>query len=186
VQKRALLALSLPLAAIGTLAGHAAGYAVVGTSHQDAVVHGYLYFAPQFVAVCIAGVGLALLLRLGGRLQGRPAAWPFAFVAPLAFGAQEVSERLAAGLPVHAALEPAVYVGLAAQLPIALVGFLTARALVRVADEAARAFAPPPTVAFGIESTSPVRARPALVVARLAFDRLGRAPPRRTVRSATR
>lgn len=178
MQKRALLALSLPLAAIGTLAGHTAGYALVGTSHEDRLVHGYLSFAPQFVAVCLACVALALLLRIGGRLQGRPAAWPFALVPPLAFLGQELIERLVAGLPAHAVLEPAVFAGLAAQLPIALLGFLAARALLRIADEAVRTLAPRPASSFGLEGSSPTRFRPALVLSRLAFDRLGRAPPR--------
>jgi hypothetical protein len=186
VQRRALLALSLPLAAIGTLAGHASGYALVGTSRQDAVVHGYLSSAPQFVALCLASIVLALLLRVGGRLPGRPAAWPFALVPPLAFIAQELTERLVAGLPATAVLEPAVYAGLAVQLPIALAGFLAARALLRAADEAARALAPPPDIGLAGESALSAWARPALVVARLAFDRLGRAPPRRTLRSAAR
>ena len=84
------------------------------------------------------------MLRVNGRLQGRPAAWPFALIPPLAFLAQELIERLAAGLPAHAVLEPAVYVGLAAQVPVALAGFLVARALLRVADDAARALAPAP------------------------------------------
>jgi hypothetical protein len=186
VRKRALLAFSLPLAAIGTLAGHAAGYALVGTTHQDRIVHGYLSFAPQFVAVCVAVVVVALLLRVGGRLQGRPAAWPFALVPPLAFFGQELIERLAAGLPAHAVFEPAVYAGLAAQLPIALVGFLAARALLRVADEAAGTLAPQAAFSFGVAVALPTRVRPAFVPSRLAFDRLGRAPPRRTIRSATR
>ena len=186
VQKRALLAFSLPLAAIGTLVGHAAGYALVGTSHQDARVHGYLAFAPQFVAVCLACIALALLLRVGGRLQGRPAAWPFAIVPPLAFLCQELIERLAAGLPVHAVLERAVFVGLAAQLPIALLGLLAARALLRVADEAVSTFAPRPVIAPRLELGTMPRALPVLIPSRLAFDRLGRAPPRRTACSATR
>jgi hypothetical protein len=186
VQKRALLALSLPLAAIGTLAGHAAGYALAGTSHEDARVHGYLSFAPQFVAVCLACIALALLLRVGGRLQGRPAAWPFAIVPPLAFFGQELIERLVAGLPVDAVLERAVFVGLAAQLPIALIGFLAARALLRVVDEAVSALAPRPVIAPRRELDSTPRPRPALISSHLAFDRLGRAPPRRTARSATR
>jgi hypothetical protein len=186
VQKRALLALSLPLAAIGTLAGHAASYALVGTSHEDARVHGYLSFAPQFLAVCLACVALALLLRVGGRLRGRPSAWPFAIVPPLAFLAQELSERLVAGLPAQAVLERAVFVGLAAQLPIALLGFLAARALLRVADEAVLTFAPRPSIAVGRKLDSTPPALPLLVPSRLAFDRLGRAPPGRTVRSATR
>lgn len=178
MQKRALLALSLPLAAIGTLAGHAAGYALVGTSHRDRVVHDYLSFAPQFVAVCVACVALALLLRVGGRLQGRPAAWPFALVPPLAFLGQELIERLAAGLPGHAVFHPAVYAGLAAQLPIALIGFLAARALLRVADEAARTLAPRSAFSPGATAALPTRALPVLVLSHLAFDRLGRAPPR--------
>jgi hypothetical protein len=178
VQKRALLALSLPLAATGTLAGHAAGYALVGMSHQDRVVHGYLSFAPQFVAVCLACVALALLLRVGGRLQGRPAPWPFALVPPLAFLGQELIERLAAGLPAHAVFEPAVYAGLAAQLPIALIGFLAARALLRVVDEAVSSLASRPAFSLAAEIAPPARALPALVRSRLAFDRLGRAPPR--------
>ena len=178
MQKRALLALSLPLAAIGTLAGHAAGYALAGMSHQDRIVHGYLSYAPQFVAVFLACIALALLLRVSGRLQGRPAAWPFALVPPLAFLAQELIERLAAGIPAHAMLEPAVCAGLAAQLPIALVGLLAARALLRIADEAAAVLAPRPVFTVGAEIVSPTRARPALIPSRLAFDRLGRAPPR--------
>jgi len=177
VRKRALLAFSLPLAAAGTLAGHAAGYAIVGSSRRDALAHAYLGYAPQFLALCVAVLVLALALRLSGRLQGRPASWPFALIPPVAFLAQELIERLAAGLPAHAVLEPAVYVGLAAQLPIAFAGFLVARALVRAADEAADALVPRPT--FAIRPT-PVAAalRPSLVPARLVFDRLGRAPPR--------
>ena len=179
MRKRALLALSLPLAAAGSLAGHAAGYALVGMSGRDARVHGYLGYAPQLLALCAALVALALALRLTGRLQGRPAAWPFALLAPLAFCAQELIERLVAGLPAHAVFEPPVLAGLAAQLPFALAGYLAARALLRCADAAARVFAP----------GAPFTLRPALlpvpadgpVLARtpLAFDRLGRAPPLR-------
>jgi hypothetical protein len=178
VRKRALLAFSLPLAAVGTLTGHAAGYAIVGMSHRDAAVHGYLSFAPQFFGICLATLALAVLLRVGGRLQGRPAAWPFALIPPLAFLAQELIERLAAGLPAHAVLEPPVYVGLAAQVPIAVAGFVIARVLLRVADEAARALAPRPGFAL--------RPSPAAVPAGAAGPafssdtpfRPGRSPPR--------
>jgi len=178
VRKRALLAFSLPLAAVGTLAGHAAGYAIVGMSHRDAAIHGYLSFAPQFLAICLAALALAVLLRVSGRLQGSPAAWPFALIPPLAFLAQEVIERLAVGLPPHAVLEPAVYVGLAAQLPIAVAGFMVARTLLRVADEAARALAPHPS--FGLR---PSRAgAPAVALAPAPSSdtpfRPGRSPPR--------
>jgi len=179
VRKRALLSLSLPLAAAGCLAGHATGYAIAGMSRQDARVHSYLSFAPQLLATCAAFVALAIALRVSGRLAGRPAAWPFALLPPLAFCAQELIERLVAGLPVHAVFEPAVFVGLAAQLPIALVAFLVARAVLRVADVALGGFAP--RIAFTLRPR--VVAVPGgalqLVRTQLAFDRLGRAPPLR-------
>lgn len=177
MRKRALLAFSLPLAAAGTLAGHAAGYAIVGSSRRDALAHGYLGYAPQFLALCVAVLALALALRVSGRLQGRPVAWPFALIPPVAFLAQELIERLVVGLPAHAVLEPAVYVGLAAQLPIACAGFLVARALVRVADEAADALVRRPPFAPRSTPLAPALPQPSLVPARLGFDRLGRAPP---------
>jgi hypothetical protein len=179
VRQRALLAFSLPLTAVGCLAGHAAGYALVGTSRQDAFAHGYLGYAPQFLAACLAFVSLALALRVTGRLQGRPAAWPFALLPPLAFLAQELTERLVAGLPAHAVLEPAVYAGLAAQLPIAFVGFLAARALLGAADAAARVFVP--RASFTVRPAPLPTLAAVAVLARtpLAFDRLGRAPPPR-------
>jgi hypothetical protein len=169
---------SLPLAAAGTLAGHAAGYALVGSSRRDALAHGYLGYAPQFLALCVAFLVLALVLRATGRLQGRPSAWPFALIPPVAFLAQELIERLAAGLPAHAVLEPAVYVGLAAQLPIALLGFLAARALLRVADEAAREFVTRPAFPLRPAPTSAPAVAQVFVPARLAYGRRGRAPPR--------
>jgi hypothetical protein len=178
VRNRALLALSLPLAAAGCLAGHAAGYAIVGMSRQDARIHGYLGFAPLFLAGCVAFVALALALRLTGRLQGRPAAWPFALLPPLAFCAQELIERLAAGLPAHAVFEPSVYVGLVAQAPIAFLGLVAARALLRVADEAARALAPGRAFALCPAPLPLASVRPSRARTPLAFDRLGRAPPR--------
>jgi hypothetical protein len=179
VRNRSLLAFSLPLAAAGTLAGHAVGYAVVGSSRQDAMIHGYLGYAPQFLAICVALVAFSLALRITGRLHGRPAAWPFALVPPLAFGAQELIERLVAGLPAHAVFEPAVYVGLAAQAPVALLAYLAARALLRVADEATEALAAP-RISLAVPQVAVPFPAPlgALRVAELAYGRLGRAPPR--------
>lgn len=180
MRKRALLSLSLPLAAAGCLAGHTLGYALAGSDRRDAQAHGYLAFAPQFLALCIAVVVLALGMRFAGRLRGRPSAWPFAVLPPLAFCAQELVERLVAGLPAHSVLEPAVFVGLAAQLPVAVAAYLLVRALVRVVDSAARAVSPVdcvlrfPSACLLSPATSPGPAR-----AQLAFDRLGRAPPRR-------
>jgi hypothetical protein len=178
VRKPALLSLSVPLAAVGCLAGHAAGYALVGTSRRDAHLHGYLSVAPEFLAICAALVAASLAMRLSGRLTGRVAVWPFALLPPLAFCAQELIERLAAGLPAHAVFEPAVFAGLAAQLPIALLAFLAARALLRATDEAARALRPlpppPPSATLSVASADVA----ATAGTFCGFDRDSRAPPR--------
>jgi hypothetical protein len=177
VRRPALLGLSLPLAAAGCVAGHASGYALAARSSTDARVHGYLGYTHQFLGLCFALVALSLVLRLMGRLRGCPAGWPFALVPPLAFLAQELVERLAAGLPVHALLEAPVYAGLAAQVPIAIAAYLAARSLLRVADAAARAIAPQPTLTVRLLPL-PLRAvGSVLVQGLLAFDRLSRAPP---------
>jgi hypothetical protein len=178
VRKRALLSLSVPLSALGCLAGHTAGYALVGTSRQDAHIHGYLSLAPQFVVICAAVIAVATGLRFSGSLTGRPTAWPFALLPPLAFCAQELIERLAAGLPAHALLEPAVLVGLVAQLPIAFVAFLVARGLLRVADAAARATRPQLPFAFAPGLVPARQIRVPLRGTSLGFDRPARAPPR--------
>ncbi len=178
VRRRALLAFSLPLAAAGTLAGHAAGYALAGSSRRDALAHGYLGYAPQFLALCVAVLVLALGLRVTGRLQGRPSALPFALIPPVAFLAQELIERVVVGLPAHSALEPAVYIGLAAQLPVALAGFLAARSLLRAADEAARGLVVRQAFLLGPEPIPLSASHHAPVPPRRAQGRRGRAPPR--------
>ena len=178
MRKRALLSLSVPLAAVGCLIGHAAGYALVGMSRRDTQIHGYLSLAPQFIAICAAVLVAALALRLSGRLPGRVAAWPFALLPPLAFCAQELIERLVAGLPAHAVFEPAVFVGLAAQIPIGIAGLLVARALLRVADAAARVLQTVPPPLFGRALVPVLSTSTAPHVSPFRFDRAARAPPR--------
>jgi hypothetical protein len=178
VRQRALPSLSLPVAAVGCLGGHAAGYLLVGTTREDARIHGYLAFAPHFLAVCAVFVAVSLVLRFSGRFAGRPAAWLFGLLPPLAFLMQELIERLVAGLPAHSVLAPAVYAGLAAQLPIAIATFFVARILLRVADAAKRSLATrPPTL---LAPAAPITAvgTPLLASRPPAFDRLARAPPR--------
>lgn len=179
MRKRALSLLAAPLAGLSGLAGHASAYAVIGLNPADTRAHGYLSDAPPlFVAACGALLLVALALRICGKLCGRPSAWPFACLPLLAFAAQEGLERVFAGLPASAVFEPAVYVGLAAQIPLAFVAFFVARGLLRAADELVLALAPPTSVSLRPPSLIfvPVRAagasRPAL-----SFDRLGRAPP---------
>jgi len=179
VKHRSLLALTVPVGAVGCLAGHAAGYALVGAARQDALIHGYLAFAPQFLALCVGLVAIAFVLRLTGRLQGRLAAWPFAFLPPLAFLAQETVERVVAGLPAGAVFEAPVYAGLAAQVPVGILAFLVARLLLRAADAAARTLAPAPILLLRPGSMPAALPATRLAWAPLSFDHLGRAPPRR-------
>jgi hypothetical protein len=179
VRQRALLALSLPLILVGCLGGHAAGYALAGSAHRDAAVHGYLAYAPQFVAACVTVLAVGLAMRTAGRLRGRLAAWPFALLPALAFLTQETVERAAAGVPGQDLLAPPVYVGLAAQLPVAVLAYLVARALIRAADTAGLALARgrmlaahPLTIAISVTTDDVAASLPVL-------GRRGRAPPRR-------
>ena len=92
------------------------------------------------------------------------------------FAVQELLERVLAGLPAHSVFEPAVYMGLAAQLPLAVAAYLIARALLRGADAIAGRLAPRPW--FNLRAALVVVPSSGRIVhAPLAFDHLGRAPP---------
>ena len=175
---RTLPALSLPLAAAACLLGHAAGYAIVGESRQDVLAHGYLSNLPFVLAVSFTVLATAFGLRVTGRLRGRPAVWPFALLPPLAFLTQELVERLAAGVPAHAMLERSVVVGFFAQLPLALIAFFAARALLRAADAIRRVLARRRFVVLRPQPILGPAAPLTIVVEPLCYDRLGRAPPR--------
>ena len=135
-------ALTLPLLPIGVLAGHAVGYELAGPGAQ--APHGYLGYAPLFLAVCTALVlagFVARVVRVERGLPSGPApAWIFAALPPFAFLAQEYLERLFQEGQVGwaTAFQPAVLLGLYAQVPFALLLFLVARALASLADVVAR------------------------------------------------
>lgn len=107
-----------PVAATGVLMTHALAYRVTGA--RPGPVHEYLAHVPQIAVVLatIALVGLALQDRSLSRLS----AWWVAPLAPLGFACQEHIERL-----VHTGelpwlfSSPTFLVGLALQVPIALV-----------------------------------------------------------------
>lgn len=175
--RRPLWLLSVPLALVGCLLGHRLGYAIAGDPASERILHGYLAYTPLVLAAGGALVVTAVCLRAAGRLSGRPAAWVFALVPSLAFVVQEAGERAAAGVPLSSVLEPAVLAGLLAQLPLALLAYLAARTFLRVADAIAAALAAPrlsSQAAFAVV----LSAVEPLLRAPLAFDRLGRAPPR--------
>ena len=142
--------LALPLIALGTQAAHALDYRLMLPGAERAEVleatgHGYFSGAPQFLAVCLTVLLVALTLHVVGRrrgsLGGMPA-WPFAVLPPLAFALQEHLERLmhAGDVPWTAVLEPTFLPGFLLQLPFALLAFAVARALLGAAVRLARLF----------------------------------------------
>ena len=78
--------IALPLMALGTQAAHALDYRLVlpGAERDEileATGHGYFSGAPQFLALCLTVLFVALTLHVAGRRGGRSGgmpAWPFA------------------------------------------------------------------------------------------------------------
>jgi hypothetical protein len=143
--------LTVLLAIAGSQAAHAAAYRVQYPGHAEhehalsATGHGYLDHLPLFAAVAVAIAVVALALRVRAGAGARPRAWPFAVLAPLVFALQEQLERAAAGAadPIAAAAEPTFVLGLALQLPLGVLAFAIARALVSIADRIAVALERP-------------------------------------------
>ena len=135
--------IALPLAVIGSLAGHSIGYrAALPAAHErDSVLassgHGWLQYAPLIVGLCSVFVFLAFAAAVFGRKRSRSVQLKFvAAIAPLTFVAQELLERylhdgtIAWGLVVSM---PFV-LGLAAQVPFALLAASIAFALGKAAE----------------------------------------------------
>ncbi len=140
-------------------------------------LHGYLRYMPVLVALAGSLLVVALALRIAGRLPGRPAAWPYALVPPLAYAVQEVAERLAAGIGPAEVLHAPVLAGLAAQAPLAALAYLLARVLLRCADAAASLLAGKPPASPALVFL-PAPATVALPPRRpRRCPDLGRAPP---------
>ena len=145
--------LALPLMAAGSLAAHAAGYALGPTAHEDGhaevgelpAVHerasggfgGHAVLWLGLLAALLAVVGIrALLLRMRGRDSRRFGAGCFFLLPLLAYSSQELIERLlhAESVPFDAALEPRLLLGVVMQVPFAAVAFLLAWLLLRVGE----------------------------------------------------
>lgn len=141
---------AVALAIVGSQAAHWSAYAVVaGDAESRAHLladsgHGYMTYAPLVLGVLTALVLLALVsearLARAGAPARPPAFWAFAVLAPAVFAFQEHFERLAhdGAFPWGAVLEPTFAVGLALQLPFALLAYLAARLLLRIADALGR------------------------------------------------
>ena len=121
-----------PVAAAGVLIGHGLAYRLTSTPTDP--FHAYLEHAPQVLLILmVAGVILAAL----GTRTNAPPARVFPLVGLTTFVLQEHIERLVHGGGVPMLLtSPAFVVGLALQIPMALVAWALARWLLGlVGDE---------------------------------------------------
>ena len=147
--------IAVPLAVIGVLAGHSAGYHVaVPDPHERAHVlaasgHGYLEYATLAVALCAALAGLAFVAAILAAVRGRETrggrrqiALVAAF-APVAFVLQELIERYAHDGRMHWGVVASgpFLLGLATQIPFALLAAAIAAALGATAQRIAAAVA---------------------------------------------
>ena len=133
--------LSLPLAAVGWLAGHSLAYTLVvpHDAHREELLaetgHAYLAGTPHVVScaltLVLAGLVLAVYEGVRGHARARVPVWPVVLLPPLGFAAQEYLERLIElnAFPAGAALEPTFLVGIALQLPLGAAALLVANAV---------------------------------------------------------
>jgi hypothetical protein len=182
--------LTLPLAVVGSQLGHALAYRLITPNEAQrdheltATGHAYLAYAPGALAVCGVLVIVALSVELAhvltDRRRARPAALPFAILAPAIFVFQEHFERLTHDgvFPWDAAAQPTFVVGLLLQLPFAAAAYLLARLLLGVVRSLGRSLSVP-TRARAL-TTAQLRPRARFVVPRVPALALGygsRGPP---------
>jgi hypothetical protein len=180
---------AVPLALAGTEIAHELAYALADPErHRRAAAlaasgHGYLAFAPILAVVGLGIVAVALAFRADQARRGRQGegiARRLALVPPVAFAVQEHLERLvhSGSFPFAAALEPTFVVGLALQLPFALLTLWVARMLLRAADRLGAALARVELTYTALLLPVPISCElPRL--APLALGHSGRGPPAR-------
>lgn len=164
---RAWLAVS-PVVAVGVFVAHSLAYRLTGT--PSAPLHSYLAHAPQvLLALAIAGLVIG---GLGARLDAPPArAFPLAALAT--FVVQEHVERIAHGGELLSLVtSPAFLVGVALQLPVALVAWALARWLLAAVRVCLRRRASRPRYVLGV-----LAPRQLVVAFRQVRIPPGRAPP---------
>lgn len=178
--------LSIPLALAGCVAAHALAYRIVEPDAHErthllaASGHGYLGELRLLAAVGLALVLAGFLRQAVLAARGLEPSGPsrlVALVPPLAFALQEYVERLFhdGAFPVEAFAQPTFLVGLALQLPFALLALAAAALLTRTARVLGRLLARPPRLTArpasrSVASTSPPRTT-------LRTPARGRAPP---------
>lgn len=185
--------LAVPLSVLGVLAAHWLSYRlVVPDPHSRAHLlaatgHGYLSYAPLIVGVSLAvialGFGHAIVRELRGVEAGAGApAWLVGLLPPLTFVCQELLERYAqhGWVEWSVVLEPTFVLGLALQLPFALIAALATIVLGRAASRVAAILARHPAPRLRHFRSFAVPVHPELPrMPLLALGYAGRAPPRR-------
>lgn len=177
--------LSVPLALAGCVAAHALAYRLVAPdAHERAHLlaasgHGYLGHVRYGIAVVVALVLAAFLRQAALAARGHEPSGPTRFVAlvpPLAFVVQEHLERALhdAGFPLDAWTQPTFLVGLALQVPFALLALAVARLLGRAAVALGRLLARRPRAAASSAPGVPTGASPRTAAPPAVR---GRAPP---------
>jgi hypothetical protein len=192
--RRAVWLLSLPLVVASWLGAHCLAYLLVspGAEHEMGLHsehgHAYLGYTPAIAIWGFALVLAGLVLCVGEGLRGRRPSQPplrlFALLPPVGFAVQEHLERLVGtgAVPHDLVTEPTFLVGLALQLPFALVGLLVAYALCALGFSfgraAARALAPNGPISVTPPRVLGCRAAAALIPPSvLATGHGPRAPP---------
>jgi len=141
---------SIPLVVAGSQVAHWLAYWIVYPEAELrlrdllATGHGYMLGPVGFLPLVLGAAGALELLAIGWavvcvarRCPRAPVpAWAFALLPLAGFTLQEFLERWLAGLsfPWWMVEQPTFRIGLLLQLPFALVAFLLARFLLRVAD----------------------------------------------------
>ena len=144
--------IAMPLTVVGTLAGHSVGYwAAVPDAHERAHVlaasgHGYLQYAPLVLALCGALAALGFVAQALDAFRGRDTSGGtritlVAAVAPTAFVLQELIERYVhdGHLRWELVVSAPFLLGLAAQVPFALLAAAFTFALATAAQHVANA-----------------------------------------------
>jgi hypothetical protein len=193
VRRRLTWFVVAPLVVLGSELAHAVDYWIEDPDPADRAQlleqtgHQYLEYAPLGVGLCLALVGFAFLgavrRGLSGRtVGGRLTLLPFAVLPLLVFTLQEHLERLFhdGEFPWRAVLEPTFSMGLALQVPFALVAYLVARALLAAGARLGRTLRGQRPAAEVVETSLSVpepRAAPRPRLSPLATSIAGRAPP---------
>lgn len=145
------------LGVLGSQAAHALAYRLVTPDADDRAHlladagHGYLRWLPLVMGAVSVVAFIAVVVTARGAHRQPFSPWPFVGFAPALFLWQELFERRLhdGGFSASALGERSVVVGVVLQLPVALLTWLVARVLLRVAETflARRVERPTPTVA---------------------------------------